>query len=182
MIKKLNEKWTTDYEGRCGNCHKKLDENDRYCKYCGTKRGTGAFKPYQNVMTCIYGPKPVERNYHCKVCDYSWSNISMIEDNYCPNCGNEFDVEGKKERRTFERFLPISNEAEQEALDTEWLSDTIVYEAWKNLDNSVKGYFYYPSNESEDSKIFVNENDPSVYKSDLFKYIRHFGLYILGRM
>lgn len=36
------------------------------------------------------------------------------------------------------------------------VGDIIVYEAWKNLDNNVKGYFYYPSNESEDSKIFVN--------------------------
>lgn len=170
--KDSQEKWITDYEGRCGNCQTKLEPNDKYCRICGTKRGAGSFKPYQNMMTCIYGPRPVEREYYCKVCSYSWRNIGMIEDKYCPNCGNEFDVDGKRERQTFERFLAFSNDAEQEALNTEWLSDTIVYEAWKNLDKNVKGYFYYPSNESEDSKIYVNEHDPAVYKSDLFKYIK----------
>ena len=40
------EEWSTDYSGRCGNCHERLGKNDKYCRYCGTKRGEGKFRPY----------------------------------------------------------------------------------------------------------------------------------------
>ncbi len=167
------EEWITDYEGRCGNCCAKLEPNDKYCRVCGTERGAGAFKPYQNTMTCIYGPRPVKRIHHCKKCDFTWKTTAMIDnDEYCPACGSMLDLREKIEKRTFEKFLGISNDAEQEAIDTEWMSDTIVYEGWKNLSKNVKGYYYYPSNEGEDSKVFVDEHDPAVYKSDLFKYIK----------
>jgi len=37
--------YSTDYEGKCGDCREIFDETDQYCKYCGTKRGEGAFEP-----------------------------------------------------------------------------------------------------------------------------------------
>lgn len=83
----------TDYTNRCGNCHKILNDNDKYCPYCGTKRGEGKFEPYENVMTCIYGPPPEERVHQCKKCGYEWSVISMIDSQkYCPQCGGNSEI------------------------------------------------------------------------------------------
>lgn len=77
-------------ENQCRNCHAKLDEKDKYCKKCGTRRGEGKFKSHDNIMQCLYGPKPVEREYICKQCGYTWSNVQMIsESQYCPRCGTD---------------------------------------------------------------------------------------------
>jgi len=84
---------STDYEGRCGNCHKSLNDDDKYCRYCGTKRGEGAFKPYQNVMYCIYGPMPVKRTHKCKKCGNTWETMLMIDnEDFCPICGSKTKV------------------------------------------------------------------------------------------
>ena len=84
----MNELECTDYENRCGNCHGFFEENDKYCRYCGTKRGEGAFAPYQNFMECIYGPAPVKRTHECPKCKYTWETFVMIDDeDYCPQCG-----------------------------------------------------------------------------------------------
>ena len=44
---------STDYEGRCGNCHKFFGEGDLYCRYCGTKAGEGRYEPYDDIMQCV---------------------------------------------------------------------------------------------------------------------------------
>lgn len=83
-----DESLCTDYEGKCGNCHKNLG-NDEYCRYCGTKRGEGTFEPYQNVSYCIYGPAPRVRVHTCPSCNYEWRTHSMIaNEKHCPKCGN----------------------------------------------------------------------------------------------
>lgn len=83
-----NSDLSTDYEGHCGNCHKHFEEDDKYCRYCGTRRGEGAFAPYENIMQCIYGPMPVVRNHICPNCNYAWTNCVMIDnEKYCPKCG-----------------------------------------------------------------------------------------------
>ena len=88
-----NTGWTTDYEGKCGNCHAKLGSTDQYCRVCGTKRNEGAFLPYKNRMECIYGPMPVKRLHTCKSCGYAWENKVMIDyDKYCPKCGQLVEV------------------------------------------------------------------------------------------
>ena len=53
--------WSTDYTGKCGNCHKMLGSEDKYCRYCGTKRGEGKFESEQNMIQCVYGPMPGKR-------------------------------------------------------------------------------------------------------------------------
>ena len=54
---------STDYEGRCGNCHKFFGEGDLYCRYCGTKAGEGRYEPYDDIMQCVYGPPPETNVY-----------------------------------------------------------------------------------------------------------------------
>lgn len=94
ISRKVNDnEWSTDYTNRCGNCHKSLDENEKYCRYCGTKRGEGAFQPYQNIMQCIYGPMPQKRVHKCTACDHWWQTMLMIDnEKFCPECGSRADV------------------------------------------------------------------------------------------
>ncbi len=103
------EEWSTDYSGRCGNCHERLGKNDKYCRYCGTKRGEGKFRPYQNLMQCIYGPMPVKRVHRCKKCGKKWETILMIDDEkYCPDCGGIskiVEVEGKEKTKSITKYL-----------------------------------------------------------------------------
>lgn len=79
----------TDYKGRCGNCHALFpNKKDKYCVYCGTKRGEGAFEPFQNIASCIYGPPPKKHSHKCKVCGHQWSYIAMLDDQkFCSRCG-----------------------------------------------------------------------------------------------
>lgn len=87
----------SDYEGRCGNCHGLLQEDDLYCRYCGTKRGDGDFLPYENIMVCIYGPMPVDREHKCPKCGYEWTNCVMVDkEEYCPKCGTNIIGRGSK--------------------------------------------------------------------------------------
>lgn len=84
-----NTEWITEYEeNQCGNCHAYMAPEDKYCRICGTKAGEGAFAPYQNLMECIYGPRPVERTHVCKQCGHKWTTCRMLDrENYCPKCG-----------------------------------------------------------------------------------------------
>ncbi len=50
-----------DYTGICCNCHAPLNELDKYCRRCGTRRGESRFDPYQNISPCLYGPPPADR-------------------------------------------------------------------------------------------------------------------------
>ena len=88
-MKKLSDLFlSTDYEGRCGNCHKLFREGDLYCRYCGTKAGEGKYEPYDDIVQCVYGPPPVERKHTCGKCGYSWTSRAMIDkEHYCPKCG-----------------------------------------------------------------------------------------------
>ena len=84
--KKKQEHW----EDRCGNCDAYLDEDDRYCKYCGTKRGEGKFIPEDNIPVCVYGP-PVTKKYLCSKCGHAWITHGLVggkDSKYCPRCGD----------------------------------------------------------------------------------------------
>ncbi|WP_022762327.1 MULTISPECIES: hypothetical protein [unclassified Butyrivibrio] len=89
---------TTDYKDRCGNCHSELEPEDKYCKYCGTKRGEGAFKPYRNVSYGLYGPCGTYfyKCHHCgKIFEY-WT-IGSSDVKHCPSCGSEVEDTDYKE-------------------------------------------------------------------------------------
>ena len=82
-------KLSTDYENRCGNCHSHLNLKDKYCRYCGTPVGEGAFEPYKNETYCVYGP-PVKELWCCPDCGYKWRSVVMGGDHakFCPICGS----------------------------------------------------------------------------------------------
>ena len=89
----INDCWVTPDTSRCGNCHALLDEDDRYCRICGTRAGEGAFEPYQQIMQCIYGPRPEERTHVCETCGYTWTTCQMLDrEKYCPKCGGNAPV------------------------------------------------------------------------------------------
>ena len=73
---------------RCGNCHTLLEPDQKFCPWCGTRRGEGRFEPYRTLQGCIYGPKPILRRYKCMECGNEWSRHNMKNDQrYCPRCG-----------------------------------------------------------------------------------------------
>ena len=80
-------KKSKDYRGRCGNCHAFLLKDALYCDECGTKKGEGKFKPYENIIRCYYGP-PVKITQHCSSCNYKWLKIGVGIKNssFCPKC------------------------------------------------------------------------------------------------
>lgn len=85
-----NDSWRETGEGQCGNCHAPLGPDDRYCRICGTKVGKGAYEPHQDLMECIYGPRPVEREHTCRKCGFKWTTCVMLDDEkYCPKCGGK---------------------------------------------------------------------------------------------
>lgn len=81
---------STDYTNRCGNCQEYMGKEDKYCKYCGTARGKGAFKPYYNQIHVVYGP-PISARHKCKKCGHLWveNTLGGDEPSYCPNCGSK---------------------------------------------------------------------------------------------
>lgn len=85
----LEFEWSTNYEGRCGNCHSFLGESDKYCRYCGSRRGEGAFEPYKNFLECecVYGPPATYKLVQCATCQKVWEVSSAKY--YCPDCGIE---------------------------------------------------------------------------------------------
>lgn len=88
--------WVKPGASQCGNCHAGLGADDKYCRICGTKRGEGAYAPYQNLMQCIYGPPPVNRKHTCPQCGFSWTTCVMIDrQEFCPQCGSRANVESE---------------------------------------------------------------------------------------
>ena len=82
---------STDYTNRCGNCHERMSEEDKYCQYCGAKRGEGKFLPFNNASYCLYGP-PVTKKYTCAGCGFHWEDFSLggiYTAGYCPQCGKD---------------------------------------------------------------------------------------------
>ena len=78
----------TDYEGLCGNCHQPLGLHDKYCKFCGTKRGEGDFRPFANPSYCVYGPL-IAYKFICNKCGNIWTGEQLGGSGYqhCPECG-----------------------------------------------------------------------------------------------
>lgn len=89
MFEKPCRTLSTDYTGRCGNCHECFsDDEEKYCTYCGTKRGEGKFEPYDNAIYCIYGPMPEKRTRECLKCGNQWTYTGMLDRHkYCTKCG-----------------------------------------------------------------------------------------------
>ena len=87
--------WSVDYQKRCGNCHKHMDENARYCSFCGTPKGKGTFSPYKKSLRMYVlhdGPFSPENEVElsCEECGRRWK--SALEDlepkeKYCSQCG-----------------------------------------------------------------------------------------------
>lgn len=104
---------STDYEGRCGNCHRHFHGDEPYCRYCGTKRGEGAFEPYSNLTPCIYGPPPRERVRQCTKCGALHRRCSMLDDSrFCPDCGALTDLIEEDGRKVQKVVAPPSSEPE----------------------------------------------------------------------
>ena len=87
--------YCTYYDGKCGNCHGDLDDDAKYCMYCGTKRGDGDFRPYSNVMSMVgvYGSPMISR-YRCPKCNRVWYANSFGENRngYCKECGSQANI------------------------------------------------------------------------------------------
>ena len=78
-----------DYNCRCGNCHRILLPDAKYCSYCGTKRGEGKFLPYMNNQDVLYGC-PTKIKKKCNKCGYTWIEYEFNKGaniKYCPKCG-----------------------------------------------------------------------------------------------
>lgn len=102
----MGEELSTDYEGRCGNCHSMMRPNDKYCRYCGTPKGKGKFLPYRNEMYCVYGP-PIKEVFKCPACGHRWAVAGLGGDDskYCPQCcSQQLNVE-RREIRDFGEFI-----------------------------------------------------------------------------
>lgn len=81
--------YSTDYKGRCGNCHELLRDDAKYCQFCGTKKGEGEFKPYKNSISVVYGP-PMNETYFCIKCNKAWINEYVnASPEYCPYCSSK---------------------------------------------------------------------------------------------
>ena len=104
LLNKLKDQFpkpqlSTDYKNKCGNCRGELMEGDKYCRYCGTLRGEGEFKPYHNVAARLYGPLPRKYVHECRKCSYTWMATQRIPNMlYCPKCGEEAPMVREGER------------------------------------------------------------------------------------
>ncbi len=78
----------------CGNCFAKLEKHDKYCRYCGTPRGEGAFLPSENEPLRIYAP-PVTTRHKCTNCGYSWviKRLGRDRAEYCPKCRSKLETQ-----------------------------------------------------------------------------------------
>ena len=77
------------YAARTGNEHGILGEDDRFCRYCGTRRGEGSFLPYENYILTVYGP-PISQRFVCGDCGYEWAvrTLGGSRARFCPRCGS----------------------------------------------------------------------------------------------
>jgi len=98
----------TDYTDRCGNCTEYMRPEDKYCRYCGTRRGEGKFLPFYNQSTVLYGAPMVKKKYRCDNCGHLWvtgvlgGEISL----YCPMCGcDRLTLQEKEDRAMFDEFI-----------------------------------------------------------------------------
>lgn len=76
---------------RCGNCHRELLVDAKYCEYCGAKRGTGMYNLFDfndRDFQTLYGPPPEKCSYRCLDCGKKWEHWVMgsSETDNCPYC------------------------------------------------------------------------------------------------
>ncbi len=81
----------TDYTNRCGNCHEKMDVEDKYCSVCGTKRGEGRFIPYENVVYALYGSFDLIKQ-ECSKCGRKRIGTAFDRSSYCTECGGTLRI------------------------------------------------------------------------------------------
>ena len=99
---------STDYEGKCGNCHKYIGE-DEYCRYCGTKRGEGKFEPYENFMPCVYG-SPNTYIHKCQKCGTEFKSSGMGSNpRYCYKCGSDSISEELWDEKSLKRNIILGD-------------------------------------------------------------------------
>lgn len=91
--KPITFKAIPDPEEQCGNCHEYFESDDLYCRYCGTKKGEGAYAPYPysvDIFLPSGGPIPLLPNHICKNCGYTWKTcLNDDREKFCPKCGSE---------------------------------------------------------------------------------------------
>ena len=153
----MKEQLSTDYEGRCGNCHSVMNPDDKYCRYCGTAKGKGKFLPYENEMYCVYGP-PIKEVFKCQTCGYSWVTTGLGGDNskYCPQCcSKQLDVESSEEMTFSEYFKEERTMIEIiDSLKTEF-SGIIIDDKDKNGKTYDRTRWIYPVNVNRNSNVFL---------------------------
>lgn len=93
-----NEYDSVEYSYRCGNCSEFIG-TEKYCPYCGARKGEGDFLPYRSLQQCVYGPLSLRFGYSCNECGNKWGEHAMFsKEYYCPKCGsnNINQIEVKK--------------------------------------------------------------------------------------
>lgn len=119
----MKTRLSKDYTDRCGNCTKYLGKEDQFCRYCGTKRGEGSFRPYEDMVQCVYGPPPEERFHKCKACGFEWTTNMMIDNQYyCPKCGGNCppqELPAEEDELVELDQLDTDDAAELDKLDTD---------------------------------------------------------------
>jgi predicted amidophosphoribosyltransferase len=82
--------WHEDKQ-HCPECQEAYRrEDDRFCRYCGTKRSERKgrwFEPAPNEIDCVYGPMPATLYYGCTACGHRWESSNWDRQHYCPACG-----------------------------------------------------------------------------------------------
>ena len=96
-------KWRKDKD-HCSKCKQKyMEESDKYCRFCGTKRRDVYVRYFQaspGSFDVLYGPRPAVLQYHCSNCGKKWKYDNWHVQHYCPRCGHEVEYK-KKDYRNF---------------------------------------------------------------------------------
>ena len=112
---------TSDYESRCGNCHAYMIKSDLFCRYCGTKRGDGAFEPFDELefVQYAYGP-PIKTRFKFDACGHNWETTVFGGDDsmFCPHCGKSALQKVERTILNFENAFSLPDE-EDSVPDTE---------------------------------------------------------------
>lgn len=90
---KIDNDVEMSFNGECGECFEKIEEDYVFCPYCGIKQSEIKFRPEDNDNPAVYGA-PYDYTLHCSDCDFTMSGESEMNiPDYCPYCGQEADVE-----------------------------------------------------------------------------------------
>ena len=84
--------------------------NDEYCRYCGTKRGEGEFKPYENFVPCVYG-SPITYIHKCEKCGTEFQSNGMGGRAwYCYKCGSNNISEDVWDEKSLKCDIRLGNQ------------------------------------------------------------------------